>query len=238
MSIDIAIIDSGVNPGHSHVQGVVDGVSFKHGEAGNIIETNTYPDQLGHGTAITGIIRELNPAANLYAIKIFHDNLSATVNQLLAAIRWAIRKKVSLIHLSLGLENEAYRQDLERLCRKAFETGTIVVASARGPDDHIYPGIFETVIGVYWCRECETDDIVYHPESDIEFGAHGHPRPLPGMPQERNFRGSSFAAARVTAIAARYLARNPAGGLNWVKNHLIKKATEAKESHGKKAFFT
>ncbi|HSM73518.1 MAG TPA: hypothetical protein VK852_02750, partial [Desulfobacterales bacterium] len=56
----------------------------------------------------------------------------------------------------------------------------------------------------------------------IPFGAHGWPRPLPGLPQERNFRGHSFAAARVTAEVARLLAQNPGGGPDWVRQQLIR----------------
>jgi hypothetical protein len=126
---------------------------------------------------------------------------------------------------------ETYRQDLERLCRSAHEKGIVVVAAARGPGDHVYPGIFKTVIGVYWNRQCEGDSMVYHPGNDIEFGAHGQPRALPGLPQDLNFRGSSFAAARVTATAARLLQQNPAGGLEGVMDVLIERAKEDMYHH-------
>ena len=36
MTIDIAIIDSGINPWHSHVQGVAGGISFEMAESGDM----------------------------------------------------------------------------------------------------------------------------------------------------------------------------------------------------------
>jgi len=60
----------------------------------------------------------------------------------------------------------------------------------------------------YWHRACDPDDLIYHPDNAVEFGAHGYPRQLPGLPREMNFSGSSFAAARVTAMAARLIEKN------------------------------
>ncbi len=238
MSIHIAIIDSGVNPWHSHVRGVAGGVCFRQLGSGDILECNDYQDALGHGTAIAGIIREKIPEAHLYAVKIFHKKLEASSGLLLTAMKWALKKEVNIIHLSLGSEKLASRQHLQPLCLEAFERNIITVAAARTADDHVYPSMFKTVIGVYWNRECEMDCIVYHPGNTIEFGAYGQPRALPGMPQELNFRGSSFAAAHVTGMAARLLKQNPAGGLKWVTEGLIEKAKEDILRHDEKTIFT
>ena len=238
MSIDIAIIDSGVNPWHSHVQGVAGGVCLRRHDTGDITESKDYLDSLGHGTAIAGIVREKIPEARLYAVKIFERKLAAPASLLLAAMKWAMMKQVNIIHLSLGLEKREFRQDLERICRKAFERNIVIVAAARTADDHVYPSTFKTVIGVYWNRDCDMDCLVYHPGNSIEFGTYGQPRALPGMPQKLNFRGSSFAAAHVTGMAGRLLKRNPAGGHDWLKDGLIKKAKEDIWHHEEKAIFT
>jgi hypothetical protein len=50
---------------------------------------------------------------------------------------------------------------------------------------------------------------VFHAESLVAFGAHGFPRPIPGLPQEKNFQGHSFAAAHVTAHAAALMKQYP-----------------------------
>jgi hypothetical protein len=73
---------------------------------------------------------------------------------------------------------------------------------------------------------------VYHPGKPVEFGAWGQPRSLPGLPDEMNFKGSSFAAARVTALAARLLEKQPEQGTDWVRLAL-KEVAKEENTHGK-----
>ncbi len=222
--VDVAIIDSGINPGHPHVGGVAGGVGFDRDDAGRIIETADFIDQIGHGTAIAGVIRREAPAAGLYSVKIFRKTLTASMDQLLAALKWAVQNRIKVIHMSLGLDREEAREDFDTLCRQSANDGLVIIASARGPDDRVLPAALESVIGVWWDRECDKDRFSYHPGSRVSFGAYGYPRPLPGLPPERNFHGHSFAAARVTGQAAKLLLENPAGDAEWVIGRLIELA--------------
>ena len=104
MPVEIAVIDSGINPGHSHVQRVAGGISFQLAASGKVVEGVDFCDELGHGTAIAGVIREINPQAKIYAVKIFYQCLEAPAALLLAAMQWSIKSKVNIIHLSLGTE--------------------------------------------------------------------------------------------------------------------------------------
>ncbi len=234
MAIEIAIIDSGINPWHSHVQGVAGGISFHLGASGKAVEGVDFRDELGHGTAIAGIIRERNSRARIYAVKIFHQILEAPAAVLLAALQWAIKARVKIIHLSLGTEQHQYRGDLKRLCQDAFKKDIVIIAAARALEDQVFPAIFDEVIGVCWNHACKNGSLIYYPEKTVEFGAYGRPRALPGMPQELNFRGSSFAAAHVTAMAADILEHNPMAGVVWVKEMLRKKAKEDIDRNGEK----
>lgn len=233
MTIDIVIIDSGANPWHSHVQGVAGGISFHLDESGEVLASDDYRDESGHGTAIAGVIRETVPKARLHAVRVFRRELEAPMAVLQTALEWAVQKRPKMIHLSLGTEREEYRPALEEICRQACEQGTVIVASARNPEDRVYPGVFDTVIGVCWDRSCTESTIVCHPGKQVEFGACGQPRALPGLPEEMNFKGSSFAAARVTALAARMLEEHPQQGTEWVRRTL---KTMAKEEnvHGER----
>ena len=218
--IKIAIIDSGVNAAHSHVGAVEDGVSFGLDSQGAVVISDDFSDDIGHGTAIAGVIREKNPTVMLYAVKIFDDKLAAPTSLLLAALQWSIDAEIKIIHLSLGTEKETDRAPLESLCRHAHDNGLIIIASARSPEDAVFPAAFDTVIGVCWDKECADDSLSHHPDDPIEFGACGLPRPLPGLAENMNFRGHSFAAARVTARAARLLAGNSDRGTAWVRKKL------------------
>jgi len=236
MTLDIAVIDSGVNPEHFHVQGVSGGHGYRLNPKGQIEKNQDFMDEIGHGTAICGIIRHKAFLADLYVIKIFQQNLNASGLSLIEAMKWAIDKQFKIIHLSLGVENEIIARDLKTLCQKAHDRNILILASAKGPYDRIYPAFFKTVIGVYWSHDCKSDEIVFHPDSKIEFGAHGWPRDIPGMPRERNFRGNSFAVAHVTARVANLLKDYPNKNLTWIKEQLSKDAkTTYLNRHGANA---
>lgn len=206
MTIDIAIIDSGINPDHPHVLGVAGGCTFAADSQGRPVRRTGFDDGIGHGTAIAGIFREKLPDARLWAVKIFERKLGASFAVLHAALAWAIEAKMNVIHLSLGTTQRRHRKPLEALCRAARENGSVVLAAARSHDDRIYPAALPSVIGVYWNRDCRPGDIVHHPDTPIQFGAWGQPRPLPGLDQRRNFHGSSFAVAHVSVRVAQLLA--------------------------------
>ena len=215
------------------MQGVAGGISFDLDESGEVLPSDDYRDETGHGTAIAGVIRESVRQARLHAVRIFRRELEAPMAVLQAALEWAVQKRPKMIHLSLGTEREEYRPALEEICRQACEQGTVIVAAARSPEDQVYPGVFDTVIGVCWDRSCTENTIVCHPGKAVEFGAWGRPRPLPGLPEEMNFQGSSFAAARVTALAARMLEEHPQQGTEWVRQTLKTMAKE-ENTHGER----
>jgi hypothetical protein len=139
-------------------------------------------------------------------------------------LQWSINKGVKVIHLSLGTVRDENRPLLEGLCRQAQQAGVVAVSAARSPGDRIYPAVFDSVIGACWNKLCKAEDWVYHAGMPIEFGAYGRPREIPGLAQERNFGGASFAAARITAAAAAYLQRDPTAGTARVREFLISRA--------------
>lgn len=221
--MEIAILDSGINPWHSHVQRIKGGIGFK-GMAGNKIAViPDFCDRLGHGTAIAGVIRKGAPNADLYAFKIFHDALHCSTAVLLEALAWAIEANIKLIHLSLGTLQTRHRSDLEALAIRAHDKNIIIVAAARNNTETIFPAIFDTVLGVYWHKDCPEEKIIFDNEKAVEFGAYGRPLTLSGQPAEHNFSGNSFAAARVSAMAARIITDMPMAGPEEVRKTLIER---------------
>ncbi len=224
MCPDIAIIDSGINPDHVHVQEVIGGHSLIMDSNGEVKKKIDFSDEIGHGTAIAGIIRKHAPFAGLYGIKIFQKELYASGQILMESLKWAIKNNFKIIHLSLGIESEKYKKKLQALCRDAHDRGIVIVSAARSSEDQLLPASFETVIGVYWNRDCSEEKLIYHPGKVINFGAHGWPRPIPGMPQKYNFRGNSFAVAHVTAKVAQILALSPDTNIAFVIKELLKRS--------------
>ncbi len=218
---NIAIIDSGINVEHPHVQKVIGGHGVAMNTRGKIKQTTDFRDCIGHGTAITGIICKYAPFAGMYGIRIFQQELRASALVFVESLKWAIRQNFKIIHLSLGIEHGKHTEELQALCQKAYNQGIIVIAAARLPEDSLLPAALDTVIGVYWHRACSVQQLIYHPQKPVEFGAHGWPRPIPGIPPEVNFRGHSFAAAHLTAKAAQLVKAGPVINTDSLKEALI-----------------
>jgi hypothetical protein len=178
----IAIVDSGVHAAHPHVGGVAGGVA---------IVGEDWTDRLGHGTAVAGVIREKAPEAEIYAVKIFDRRLSANIDDIVRALEWCAAQHIDFVNLSLGTANTEHRGRFE----KVLAPGLIVVSVAG-----MLPGTIEGVIAVAADPKCPRDEVQVR---DGVYYASPHPRPIPGVPPERNLHGPSFAVANVTGWLAR-----------------------------------
>jgi hypothetical protein len=185
----VAVIDSGIHPGHSHVGAIAGGVGVTDsGFSDDIV------DRLGHGTAVAGAIREKAPQAELYVVKVFDRRLSTNIETILRALEWCIEQRIEVVNLSLGTTNPAHRERFERL----LASGGLVVSAA----DRL-PGSLALAIGVAPEEDCPRD--VYRYRNGIFF-ASPHPRPIPGVPPAHNLQGVSFAVANMTGFVARAFA--------------------------------
>ncbi|HEX9190546.1 MAG TPA: S8 family serine peptidase [Candidatus Deferrimicrobiaceae bacterium] len=220
--VAVFVIDSGANPYHSHVRGVAGGARVFRGPDGGILrEEGSFLDDLGHGTAITAVIRHVAPAARIHAVKIFSGSHSATVDVLEAALAYAVDAGARVVNLSLAVGEDVRSRPIGELCRDAAGRGVILVASARnGAHRNGYPALLPDVIGVAADGRLGERSLRYLAGEPFECRASGWPRPLPGLPRERNFQGNSFAAARVSGAVACLLERHPGADLASVREML------------------
>jgi hypothetical protein len=107
-----------------------------------------------------------------------------------------------VINLSLGSTNPAHRDRLQDLITQAHAAGLFVVASAPPGGTDTIPAALPGVISVAGDDACAWNEYRYICDDPIPFRAHPYPRPIPGLPQERNFYGHSCASAHVTALLA------------------------------------
>lgn len=204
----VAVIDSGIAAGHPHVGEVAGGVSLLENDE----DPSDYRDRIGHGTAVAGAIREKAPDAELLAVRIFDRELSATGEVLARAMRWAADHGAQLINLSLGTPNEERRELLAEALQYATSRGAIVIAAAEHDGAALYPGALDGAVGVLLDSSCARDElhVLDAATASIRVAASGYPRPIPGVPAERNFSGLSFAVANATGLLARLLEGRPA----------------------------
>ncbi len=140
-------------------------------------------DRLGHGTAVAGAIRERAPFAELYAVKVFDRRLSTKQEFLLRALEWCAAEHMDLINMSLAAPS---------------------LPAVRGlPVVVTVPGVLAGAIGVLPDESCPRDAFYIR---DGVFHASPYPRPIPGVPSDRNLHGASFAVANMTGFVAAALA--------------------------------
>lgn len=200
--MSVAILDSGIHRAHPHVGGIVSARAL----AG-------YPDAvdvLGHGTAVAAAVHEKAPGAGIHVLKVFHRTLSSTILTLLEAMDLASSEGIRLVNLSLGTRKEEHAPLLQEAVHRARERGTLVVSALERDGVPWYPGALDGVVQVVMDPGCPRDGIrVDARATGVRITASGFPRPIPGVPPERNLNGVSFAVANTTGVLARLLEGRP-----------------------------
>lgn len=208
-SVRIALVDSGVNAHHTHVQHVAGGIHFFLDDQKHLRTTLEYTDEIGHGTALAGLIRAKAPKTDLYAVKIFQDHLATSYPVLEAALNWSIQAGMKIVNLSLGLVNPAHKESLTRIVSEAKRKGIIIVAGSPPERTDVLPACLPGVVSVAAAPECGWNQHFMATENSVAFRAHPHPRSLPGPAQAQNFYGHSFAAGHITGTLAQRVLSDP-----------------------------
>ena len=198
--VRVVLIDSGVHASHPHVNGVTGGIGID--SAGG--RHADYVDRLGHGTAVAAVVREKAPAAEILVAKVFDRELAATGASLVAACEWALGQRADLVNLSLGTTNPQHAKPLADVVSRLTGAGAAVVAA--GAQDGVawlpgtLPGVWSVTLD--WSLPREECRVAGVADAGVTFRASGYPRPVPGVPPERNLKGLSFAVANVTGLLA------------------------------------
>lgn len=208
--ISVAVVDSGINPAHPHVGGVSGGVWIAR-DGRDVEDGEDYVDVLGHGTAVAAAIHEKAPDAQLFAVRVFEQTLATSAGMLVRAIDWAASRGIRLINLSLGTAKAEREGLLQGAVQRAASRGALIVSAAENAGERRLPGGLAGVIGVVLDWDCPRDEL----RLGVQAGgrpvlrASGYPRPIPGVPPERNLHGISFAVANATAWVALLLEGRP-----------------------------
>jgi hypothetical protein len=198
----IGIVDTGVNPWHSHVRGEVRGCRIYLDGRRQICEDDEFHDPVGHGTAIAGILREALPEAVLFAVRVFEDGLSTYPSLVARGILRAAAEGCDVINLSLALPPASGAELIADACRAARETGAVLVAAGHPRQLDLLPASLTGVYGVISDDSLAEGDLNLQAEGPYRCRANGLPRPLGNIPMPQNLSGHSLACARITAYLA------------------------------------
>ena len=206
--VRVAVVDSGIHPANPHIgKTSVSGVRIlPDGEV-----DGDFLDRVGHGTAVAAVIVEKAPGVDLVAVRVFDRTLATSADVLARGISWAANRGARLINLSLGTSNAGRAAVLGAAVEEAVAAGAIVVSAYEADGVVWLPGSLPNTVGVIQCSTCDRHDLAMTPSRTpgrLVFGASVYPRPIDGVPVERNLSGISFAVANVTGFLARLLSRD------------------------------
>ena len=206
--VRVAVVDSGVHPANPHIGS--SSVSGVHILPDGDVDAD-FRDRIGHGTAVAAAILEKAPGVDLVAVRVFDRTLATSAEVLARAISWATSHGARLINLSLGTSNPARAAVLGAAVEEAAAAGAIVVSAFESDGVTWLPGSMPNAVGVTLDPTCDRHALVMTADGtrgSIRFGASAYPRPIHGVPVERNLSGISFAVANVTGFLARLLSRD------------------------------
>ena len=229
--VKIAIIDSGVDYEHPEIGSITHGIDIRMGANGQIIWGTDYVDRSGHGTACTGIIRQIAPDAEIHIVRIFEQSLVADGKLLIEALQWVINHEIDVVNLSLGTTDCQYFEPIRELCRQAARENIILVAAAHNRGIESYPAILPNVIGVQGKSMQTLNDFYFLPDKNIECVAHGGDQILCWRNSSKVIAaGSSFAASRIAGIVGLVREAYPRASLKTIREilsqHAIPKPVE------------
>lgn len=199
--IQIAIIDNGV---------YVDHIAFRERKP-VVVEfgrkTNRHDN--GHGTAIYNIIQKVMLFADVINFNISDTNNEIEQQSLVACLNniYNNYKDIDIINISMGVNIVDDVNQLQIICEKLSDRGTIIVCAFDNAGVISYPAGFENVIGVTGDPNCyQVDDFTYFEDNVVNIGAKsGLQRLAWHNPPYIFLDGNSFACAHVTVQTAHFM---------------------------------
>ena len=200
-ALRIGVIDTGVNPWHSHVRGNVAGCRIHLGRHGAVEEDGDFRDPVGHGTAVAGVIREAFPEAGIFAVRVFDEGRATYPSLVARGILRAAAEQCAFVNLSLSVSSGPGDDVLAAACAAAIDAGCVLVAAARPGLTGSLPASLPGVYAVTADDTLAFDEV--RMRGPYALAAPGRPRDLAFVARDANLYGHSFACARGLVFLAR-----------------------------------
>ncbi|MBP1933786.1 S8 family peptidase [Ammoniphilus resinae] len=148
--VRVGILDTGIDGKHPDLRENI------KGGVNTVDRTSPFIDQNGHGTHVAGTVAALNndygvvgvaPNVELYALKAFSKDGSASLTDIAEAIHWAIDHKIQIINMSFGSRETS--TVLHRAIKEALKHGILMIASSGNAAETLdYPAGHKEVLAV------------------------------------------------------------------------------------------
>lgn len=259
ISVDVAVIDTGVTAGHPDLN-VVGGVNCVPGES-------SWEDQHGHGTHVAGTIGALDnasgvvgvaPGARIWAVRVLNAQGEGTFSNVICGVDWVTANAhiIDVANMSLGAQGSAggcADGGLHQAVCTSVEAGVtyVVAAGNSGMDASAFvPAAFPEVITVSALADTDGKPGGLGPHSFLygaddtlaTFSNYGGVVDIaaPGVNilstwlggSYNTISGTSMASPHVAGAAAIFLFRYPGSSPAAVRSHILSEAWEQSSPQG------
>ena len=210
--IKIAVIDTGFSLNAIPSESIIPGHNYLYPEL-------SWEDTYGHGTAIASIILEHSPKSLLVPLvsNVFENNKIRQVDNDVFAKMILDAVDIydcDIINISAGLVLD--KESVKNACAYAYEKGVLVVASAGNDFEQngefmYFPAGYETVLAVGALNKDGTNIADFSQRGEwVDVFATGEDVTVGTLSGSvKTASGSSFSAAKVSAVAANILYDDP-----------------------------
>lgn len=211
--VNVAVIDSGVDPRHPDVREVASAVALRldpDSADGVRVEHGPHEDLFGHGTACAGIIRRAAPDCRIHSVRVLGERLTGKGVVFAAGLRWAIQSGMSVVNMSLSTGRRDYFDVFHELADEAYFAGMMLVCAMNNVAAPTYPSQYAAVFSVAAHDGTDPFGLDCNPRPPVEFGAPGIDIEVPWL-EGGTIRstGNSFAAPHIAGLIARILSKHP-----------------------------
>jgi subtilisin len=210
--VRVAVVDSGIDPGHPAVGGVAGAVAVEYDPGSQHVRLveGANEDLFGHGTACAGIIRRIAPDVELFDVRVLGPTLKGRAAVFAAGLRWAIEHGMQVVNLSLSTSRSEWYAPFHELTDEAWFRNVALVCAASNTAGPSYPSLYASVLSVAAHDGRDPHQWSYNPRPPVEFGAPGIDIPVAWLGRATvPATGNSFAAPHIAGHVARLLGRHP-----------------------------
>lgn len=235
----VAIVDSGVYLEHPALKNArINGFALNFDEkTETVYYSDFYDDVIGHGTAVTSIIYNIAPEAEITVIKVLDDELSISPIHLQKVLEYISNNcSFDIINMSFGIVEYEEIGRIEELCNQLIEKDTIIISALDNTGAISFPAAFKSVIGVDSSLDCKKRREWEYVENSIANirGIGTMQRIAWKNPLYVVTNGNSMTCACITGYAAEYILQQ--GLKSNVLNYFRQNAVKIHENESGKQF--
>lgn len=180
------------------------------------ISAQSGTDSFTHAELVCSIIFKENPDCSIILNPIVGSNLKCSVKSLLGGIQTLINKRVDIINLSLGIEDNYY-PELEYVCNKAKEAGIYIVSAYSNNGKITFPASFESTIGVNGLLFDNSGHYLWKRNQDI-CASHRYVS-IYHLEVPKLVFGNSYVCAKISGIVSSFLMKGELSENIWLKTN-------------------